>query len=124
MPTSVRFDATEQERADKLARLRNLSRSNYIRLLVAQDWARHGDKAEEHAAIARQMEEETTVTDYKTAYSVEQYAEEFSGSSVEELRAEWAGKTQAEIQADVDDIWPNADDNEYLAQCIYQVVSS
>jgi len=57
MPTSVRFDETETDHVEKLRNLRNLSASNYLRLLVAQDWARHGDKAEEHAALARRLEE-------------------------------------------------------------------
>ena len=65
--------------------------------------------------------------DYKKVYSVEQYAEKFSGTSAEELRAEWIGKwigkTLEQIRADCDDVWPQADDNEYLAACIYHFVN-
>jgi hypothetical protein len=59
MATSFKFgDKVEREHADKLRNLRNLSMGRYIRLLIQQDWARHGDKAEEHAAIARRLEGE------------------------------------------------------------------
>lgn len=62
--------------------------------------------------------------DHKKGYSKAQYAEEFSGSSVEELRAEYAGMNLDEITASVNDIWPNEENNDYLAECIYHVVNN
>lgn len=120
--TTVRLSEVARSKLADLCRLRQWSQSDFFRYAIEKEWRRNQElikKSEELAAAARQEE----TMDYKRVYTPEQYAEEFTGASAKEIRAEWGGQTLDEIRASVADFWPGEADNDYLAECIHKMVS-
>ena len=70
----------------------------------------------------RNLEQESEMAP-KNWYTKSQYAEEHSGASADQIRSEWGGMNRQDIEASVNDIWPDGQANAYLAECIDEVAN-